>query len=70
MWAFALPRSTPTRVAISIAVNPVAAAIVGAIFAEDTLRWNVCIGVGAMIAGTWMATRADAVPTGKVPGAH
>lgn len=68
LWAFALQRTTPTRVAISIAVNPVAAAMVGALLVGERLRWNVCIGVGAVIAGIWMATRADAVSAGGVPG--
>ncbi|RYG65003.1 EamA family transporter, partial [bacterium] len=67
LWAFALQRTTPTRVAISIAVNPVAAAIVGALLVGETLRWNVCIGVSAVIAGIWTATRADAVPADRVP---
>jgi drug/metabolite transporter (DMT)-like permease len=67
LWAFALQRTTPTRVAISIAVNPVAAAIVGALLVGEMLRWNVCIGVGAVIAGIWIATRANDVAARKVP---
>lgn len=60
LWAFALERTTPTRVAISIAVNPIAASIVGALLVGETLRWNLCIGIAAVISGIWIATRPDA----------
>ena len=34
LWAFALERTTPTRVAISVTVNPITASLVGAGAAE------------------------------------
>lgn len=68
LWAFALQRTTPTRVAISIAVNPIAAALVGALLVGETLRWNLCIGIGAVISGIWIATRPDSVSARRVPG--
>ncbi|MET0210518.1 MAG: DMT family transporter [Burkholderiaceae bacterium] len=61
LWAFALQRTTPTRVAISIAVNQIAAAIAGALLVGEPLRWNLGIGIAAVVAGIWIATRPDAV---------
>ncbi|MBU2408568.1 MAG: DMT family transporter, partial [Gammaproteobacteria bacterium] len=56
LWSFALERTTPTRVAISITVNPIAAAVVGALLLHEPLRWNLCVGVAAVFAGIWIAT--------------
>ena len=56
LWSFALAKTTPTRVAISITVNPIAAALVGALLLGEPLRWNLCIGVVAVFAGIWIAT--------------
>ena len=44
LWAFALARTTPTRVAISVTVNPVAAALVGAVLLNEPLSWNLVGG--------------------------
>ena len=65
LWAFALQRTTPTRVAISIAVNPVAAALVGALLVGEGIRWSLGIGIVAIVAGIWIAARPDAVPVSK-----
>ena len=62
LWAFALQRTTPTRVAISIAVNPLAAALVGALLVGEVIRWNLSIGIVAVAAGIWIAARPDPVP--------
>jgi drug/metabolite transporter (DMT)-like permease len=62
LWAFALGRTTPTRVAISVTLNPVTAAIFGAMLLDEPIRWNVVVGVIAVLAGIWIATtdrRAD-----------
>ena len=59
--AFALQRTTPTRVDISIAAKPVGAAIVGAPLVGETLRWNMCFSIAAVIAGIWIATRSNCV---------
>jgi drug/metabolite transporter (DMT)-like permease len=61
LWAFALQRTTPTRVAISIAVNPLAAALVGALLVAEVIRWNLSIGIVAVVAGIWIAARPDSV---------
>ncbi len=56
LWAFALARTTPTRVAISVSVNPVAASLVGAILLDEPLSWNLVAGIVTVFAGIWIAT--------------
>ncbi|KYK50306.1 permease [Bradyrhizobium liaoningense] len=58
LWAFALERTTPTRVAISVTVNPVTASLVGAWLLNEPLRWNLAAGIVAVFAGIWVATTA------------
>jgi drug/metabolite transporter (DMT)-like permease len=56
LWAFALERTTPTRVAISVTVNPITASLVGAWLLNEPLRWNLAAGIVAVFAGIWIAT--------------
>jgi drug/metabolite transporter (DMT)-like permease len=56
LWAFALERTTPTRVAISVTVNPVAASLVGAAILGEPLRWNLVVGILTVFIGIWIAT--------------
>jgi drug/metabolite transporter (DMT)-like permease len=56
LWAFALARTTPTRVAISVTVNPVAASLVGAVLLHEPLSWNLVGGIVTVFVGIWMAT--------------
>ena len=56
LWAFALERTTPTRVAISVTVNPVAASLVGATLLGEPLRWNLVAGIVTVFIGIWIAT--------------
>ncbi|WP_407181019.1 DMT family transporter [Bradyrhizobium sp. STM 3562] len=56
LWAFALQRTTPTRVAISVCVNPIAASAVGAALLHEPLHWNLVLGIVAVFAGIWIAT--------------
>ncbi|RXH18735.1 DMT family transporter [Bradyrhizobium guangzhouense] len=58
LWAFALERTTPTRVAISVTVNPITASLVGAWLLKEPLRWNLAAGIAAVFAGIWLATTA------------
>jgi drug/metabolite transporter (DMT)-like permease len=60
LWAFALERTTPTRVAISVTVNPISASLVGAFFLHEPLGWNLVAGIVAVLLGIWIAT----VPNG------
>ena len=56
LWAYALERTTPTRVAISVTVNPVAASLVGATMLGEPLRWNLVVGIVTVFIGIWIAT--------------
>jgi drug/metabolite transporter (DMT)-like permease len=56
LWAFALQRTTPTRVAISVCVNPIAASLVSAAILHEPLSWNLLAGIVAVFAGIWVAT--------------
>jgi drug/metabolite transporter (DMT)-like permease len=58
LWAFALERTTPTRVAISVTVNPITASLVGAALLDEPLRWNLVGGIVTVFAGIWIATTA------------
>ena len=59
LWAFALARTTPTRVAISVTVNPVAASLVGAVLLHEPLSWNLVGGIVTVFIGIWIATTSS-----------
>jgi drug/metabolite transporter (DMT)-like permease len=56
LWAFALGRTTPTRAAISVTVNPIAASIVAAILLGEPIRWSLVAGLATVFLGIWVAT--------------
>ncbi len=58
LWTFALGRTTPTRVAISVTVNPIMAAIVGASVLGEPIHWNLVAGRVTVFVGIWLATTA------------
>jgi drug/metabolite transporter (DMT)-like permease len=58
LWSFALERTTPTRVAISIAVNPITASLVGAALLGEPVSLNLAAGIVTVFAGIWIATTA------------
>lgn len=60
LWGFALERTTPTLVAISMTVSPVSAACVGALLLGEPIQANVVVGIGAVLMGI-----AVAVTSGK-----
>lgn len=62
LWAFALARTTPTRVAISVTVNPVAASLVGAVLLQEPLSWNLVGGIVTVFVGIWIATTSGRWP--------
>ena len=58
LWAYALSRTTPTLVAVSVTVNPIAAAIVGTLLIGEPLGWSLVAGLAAVLAGISIATSA------------
>ena len=63
LWSFALERTTPTRVASTITVNPVAAATVAALLLGEPLGLHLLAGIAAVGAGIWIAS-TDVRPPG------
>lgn len=57
LWGFALSRTTPTRVAISVTVNPITASLFGAAVLGEPIGWNIVAGLATVAAGIWLATR-------------
>jgi drug/metabolite transporter (DMT)-like permease len=56
LWVLALERATPTRVANTMTVNPVAAAVLAAMLVGEPITPNLIVGLIAVFAGIWIAT--------------
>jgi drug/metabolite transporter (DMT)-like permease len=56
LWVMALARATPTRVANTMTVNPIAATLVAALLVGESITPNLLIGLIAVFAGIWIAT--------------
>jgi drug/metabolite transporter (DMT)-like permease len=56
LWVFALERTTPTRVANTMTVNPLAASIVAAIILNEPIGLNLIVGLAAVFAGIFIAS--------------
>jgi drug/metabolite transporter (DMT)-like permease len=52
----ALERTTPTRVATTMTVNPVAAALLAGLLIGEPITSNLIVGLVAVFAGIWIAT--------------
>jgi drug/metabolite transporter (DMT)-like permease len=56
LWAMALERATPTRVANTMTVNPIAAALLAALLVGEPITIDLVFGLIAVFAGIWLAT--------------
>jgi drug/metabolite transporter (DMT)-like permease len=56
LWVFALQRASPTRVANTMAVNPLVAGLLAAVLLHEPFTLNLAIGLAAVFAGIWIAT--------------
>ncbi len=56
LWVFALQRASPTRVANTMAVNPLVAGLLAAALLGEALTLNLVVGLAAVFAGIWIAT--------------
>jgi drug/metabolite transporter (DMT)-like permease len=56
LWALALKRATPTRVASTMTVNPIAAALLATQLIGEPITANLVFGLVAVFAGIWIAT--------------
>jgi drug/metabolite transporter (DMT)-like permease len=57
LWVFALERATPTRVANTITVSPIAAALLGAVLLGEPIGISLVVGIAAVGLGIWIASR-------------
>ena len=57
LWVFALSRTSPTKTAVTMTVNPVFASIVGAVAIGEGIGINLIIGLVAVAVGIWLAAR-------------
>ncbi len=57
LWIWALQRSTPSRVAVFLALNPVTATLLGALLLGESITWPFVLGLAGVIAGIALANR-------------
>ena len=53
---FALQRASPTRVANTMAVNPLVAGLLAALLLAEPFTVNLAVGLAAVFVGIWIAT--------------
>ena len=56
LWVLALERASPTLVANTMTVNPIAAALLAAQLVGEPITPNLVFGLVAVFAGIWIAT--------------
>ena len=56
LWVLALERATPTRVANTMTVNPIAAGLLATQLVGEPITVNLIVGLIAVFAGIWIAT--------------
>jgi drug/metabolite transporter (DMT)-like permease len=56
LWVLALERATPTRVANTMTVNPIAAGLLATQLVGEPITPNLVLGLIAVFAGIWIAT--------------
>ena len=61
LWVMALQRASPTRVANTMTVNPIAAALLAQQLVGEPITLNLVVGLVAVFAGIWLATTEGAL---------
>jgi len=56
LWVLALERASPTRVANTMTINPVAAGLLATQLVGEPITPNLVVGLIAVFAGIWIAT--------------
>src|SRR5262250_1476276 len=62
LWVLALERASPTRVANTMTVNPIAAALLATLLVDEPITLNLVAGLVAVCLGIWIATTEPARP--------
>lgn len=65
LWSYALARTTPTLVALSVTVNPIAAAFTGWALMNEPVRWSLVVGLCMVFAGIAIATTSRRVTSSR-----
>jgi len=60
LWVLALERASPTRVANTMTVNPIAAGLLATQLVGEPITANLVLGLIAVFAGIWIATSEKA----------
>ena len=60
LWVLALHKASPTRVANTMTVNPIAAGLLAAMLVGEPITVHLMVGLIAVFAGIWIATTASA----------
>lgn len=60
LWVYALEHTTPTRVANTMTVNPIAASLLAAALVGEPIGVNLVVGIAAVGAGIWLASTSPA----------
>jgi drug/metabolite transporter (DMT)-like permease len=68
LWSYALERTTPTRVAISVTVNPIASALFAAHALGEPITIHLMLGLVLVAAGIWIATSRPETPGKSASG--
>lgn len=66
LWVMALQRASPTRVANTMTINPIAAAGLATVLVGEPITLNLIVGLVAVFLGIWISTteaRPSAVPS-------
>ncbi len=58
LWVLALRMTTPTRVANTMTINPIAASLLAAVLVGEPIGLNLMIGLAAVALGIWLASTA------------
>lgn len=61
LWVFALERTTPTRVANTMTVNPLSASLLAAVLVNEPIGVNLIAGLIAVATGIWLAATPGSV---------
>jgi len=56
LWVYALQGTTPTRVANTITVSPIAAAALAAVLVGEPIGLSLILGIAAVAAGIWVSS--------------
>jgi drug/metabolite transporter (DMT)-like permease len=62
LWVLALQRTTPTRVATTMTVNPIAAGLLAAYLIGEPVTLPLIAGLGAVFLGIWIAATEASRP--------